>query len=418
MEQLKSYLSRQRFIGKVLILGSGSDVTDLSFYLEHGRKASGVAVCGERDVDALRQMVAASGIDTLIFMREWTEIVCQLADSPLRYLIGRLQAQDDYFSLWERYREQTEHIYLARERDRRVRQGRDVARYEVLSWDKTASPTELSVIIPVYNVRAYLGKCLESLTAWQASYVEYLFVDDGSTDGSAEVIDSYAQNDKRIRLIRKENGGCASARNCGLREAQGRYVGFVDADDFVDREMFHKLLARAMMGGYELAYCGYQEYDTETGSAVKVVNDCLQEPYLTGSYRPDQVQRLMIRTRVAIWRCIYKRAFLTENNLTFHEKLARFDDLPFKIESGFLAKSAVCVPEHLYYYRLGRPGQDVACTDERLFVHFAIFRLLDQAVLPGKDQRLIDYLQVVKLYTHGYALAKIDRKYYAQYLRK
>ena len=417
MEQLKSYLSRQKNLGKVLLIGIGKDTMALAFYLRHELRVKSVGMTTGSDTEKLRELAEKQHIDTIIFDSVRVETMKVFTGITVRYLIGTPRMQDDYFSLWECYREYAQHIYLIRERDGNAGQRRDVDQYEVLEWNKTESPIELSVVIPVYNVRAYLEKCLESLTAWQAPYVEYLFVDDGSTDGSAEVIEACARNDKRIRLIRKKNGGCASARNRGLREAQGQYVGFVDGDDFVDREMFRKLLGRAMMGGYELAYCGYQEYDEYTGNTVNVTNDCLQEPYLTGTYRADQVQRLMVRTRVAIWRCIYKRAFLAENGITFHEELARFDDLPFKIESGFCAKSAVCVPEYLYYYRLGRAGQDVACRDERLFVHFDIFRMLDAVVLRRKNQRLTDYLQIVKLHTHGYALAKIDRKYYAKYLR-
>lgn len=418
MEQLKSYLSRQKNLGKVLLIGGGKETTALTFYLQHELRAESISMTTGSETEKLRELAEKQHIDTIIFDRVCVETMKMFTGTPVRYLIGTLRMQDDYFSLWECYREYARHIYLIRERDGNAKQRRDVDRYEVLEWDKTESPIELSVVIPVYNVRPYLERCLESLTVWQASYVEYLFVDDGSTDGSAEVIEACARKDKRIRVIRKENGGCASARNRGLGEARGRYVGFVDGDDFVDREMFRKLLERAMMGGYELAYCGYQEYDECKGNTVKVTNDCLQEPYLTGTYRPELVQGLMIHTKVAIWRCIYKKAFLTENGITFHEELPRFDDLPFKIESGFRAKSAVCVPEHLYYYRLGRKGQDVACTDRRLFVHFEIFRILDGAVLPEKNQRLTDYLQIVKLHTHGYALGKIDRKYRAEYLEK
>lgn len=418
MEQLKWYLSLQQNIGNVLVIGNGQDIRELAFYLEHVLRVDSVSLIGCCDAETLREFLVKEQIDTLLFDCGCAEILKDIAGLQVRYLIGRVSGREDYFGLWESYRERAQHIYLARERDGSVKQGRDVARYEALVWDRKETPVELSVIVPVYNVRTYMEECLDSLTAWQAPYVEFLFVDDGSTDGSAGVIDAYAKKDNRIRHIRKENGGCASARNCGLREAAGTYVGFVDADDFVDREMFRKLLARAMMGNYELAYCGYQEYDEYSGNAVKVCNDCLGEPYLTGTYRADQVQRLMIRTRVAIWRCIYKRAFLLEKGIAFHEELARFDDLPFKIESGFQARSAVCVPEHLYYYRLGREGQDVACTDDRLFVHFAIFHLLDKTVLSGKNRRLTDYLQIVKLHTHGYALSRIDRKYYTEYLRR
>ena len=79
----------------------------------------------------------------------------------------------------------------------------------------------------------------------------------------------------------------------------------------------------------------------------------------------------------------------------------------------------MCVPEHLYYYRLGRKGQDVACSDEGFFVHFDIFRHLDEYIYQFKDSRLIDLLQVVKLHTHGFAISKIDdKKLKHDYLRQ
>ena len=78
----------------------------------------------------------------------------------------------------------------------------------------------------------------------------------------------------------------------------------------------------------------------------------------------------------------------------------------------------MCVPEYLYYYRLGRRGQDVSCTDERLWVHFRIFEYLDEFVAPMRDRRLLDYLQIIKVNTHGYALGRIEKQYYMRYKKE
>lgn len=416
MEQLKSYLSRQRHIGNALMIGDEPADAAFARYLRRELGAAGVTeviMTAKGDGAALRDLIVERQIDTVLFGEGQAEKLKGIEDIRIRYLVGRIRMREDYFGLWERYRERAEHIYMAREREDRA--GRDVDRYEVLEWSRGESPIELSVVVPVYNVRQYLDRCIQSLLSWRAPYVEYLLVDDGSTDGCSELIDLYAARDPRVRHIWKANGGCASARNLGLREAVGRYVGFVDADDFVDGRMFYKLLRRAMMGNYELSYCGYREYHEAGGGSWKVLNDCMGEPYVTGTYRWDYVQKLAVNTRVAIWRCLYSRELLQREGITFHEELKRFDDLPFKIECCFLAHSAVCVPEHLYCYRLGREGQDVSCSDERLFVHFDIFRILDEEFMPMKDRRMMDYLQVVKLHTHGYALRKIDRKYYKKY---
>lgn len=334
-----------------------------------------------------------------------------------KYFIAALSTKEEYYTLWEKAKGCSDFVYIVRDNECNPKD-RAANDCEILEWEKRNSDIELSVILPVYNVEKYLPQCIESLIAWCAPYVEFLFVNDGSTDHSAQVIEEYQNKDNRIRLLNKENGGCASARNYGMKHARGRYIGFVDSDDFVDKEMFRKLLSRALMGNYELSYCGYQEYYEETGDAEPVLNDCQGEPYVSGTYREDKVQKLAINTRVAIWRFIYKKSLLERKQIEFHEDLKRFDDLPFRVECIFSAKSAVCVPEYLYYYRLGRRGQDVSCTDERLWVHFRIFEYLDEFVEPMRDRRLLDYLQIIKVNTHGYALGRIEKKYYKRYKKE
>ena len=407
MQQIKNYLSNLYDIKTVLLLSKTQEFIELSEWLVKNKGIEIVHMPDEQEMDAV------------IFDWNCEEDVLLLQDCKPRYLIGRMKKSEDYFKVWETFRKNAQAIYI--EQDRALAKeeiNADVASCEVLTWHRKETDIELSVILPVYNVAKYLPTCIESLQKWQAPYVEYIFVNDGSTDESREIILRYAREDSRIRLINKENGGCASARNRGIEEAKGRYIGFVDSDDFIDEKMFYKLLRRAMMGNYELTYCGYKEYYEEDGSSEDVLNDCLKNPYLTGTYREDKVQLLTVNTRVAIWRAIYKKDVLDRQHIRFHEDMKRYDDLPFRVEYIFAAKSAACVPEHLYYYRLGRKGQDVSCTDERLFVHFIMFEHLEEYVDAFKDKRLQDLLQIVKLQTHGYALSKLEKKYQKEYIRK
>lgn len=341
-------------------------------------------------------------VDMALFDYNRADDVQPLTGHVLKYIIGRMDTEEDYFSFWEKHRGSAWHIYIE-------------YGHEILEWQKTTADMELSVVLPVYNVAAYLPECIESLIQWKAPYAEYLFVDDGSTDESAAVINRYAQTDKRIRLIRKKNGGCASARNRGIDEAKGRYIGFVDADDFIGEDMFRGLLRRALLGNYDYTYCGYQEYYEDTGETDPVRNDCLSGRYLSGERNPNQVRLLAVNTRVAIWRGLYKKSVLDKHHIRFHEELRMFDDLPFRTEYLFAAKSAVCIPEYLYNYRKGRKGQDTSCTDDRLFVHFQIFKLLDRYTEKYKDRMLWDILQAVKIQTHAYACARIEKKYLKRY---
>ena len=165
--------------------------------------------------------------------------------------------------------------------------------------------------------------------------------------------------DARIILIEKENGGCASARQTGLERARGRYVGFIDPDDFIDENMYRKLLKAAMCGNFDISLCGYNEYYENSGR-IKPAEDSLWYPFLDGCYDSDKIDDLITYCRVAIWRGIYRREFLERNGIRFYTDIRRFDDLPFKVETFAMAKSVIMLPEYLYYYRQEREGQDIA----------------------------------------------------------
>lgn len=101
----------------------------------------------------------------------------------------------------------------------------------------------ISVIVPIYNTKDYLCACVDSILAQTYPNIEIILVDDGSTDGSAEICDAYAQKDMRVRVLHKPNGGQSTARNCGLEIAQGAYIGFADSDDVISPTMYEELMA-------------------------------------------------------------------------------------------------------------------------------------------------------------------------------
>ena len=146
--------------------------------------------------------------------------------------------------------------------------------------------------------------------------------------------------------------------------------------------------------------------------------DSLQAPYCDGTDDLVKIRELIMYCRVAIWRGIYKAEMLKKHNIHFYTDLRRFDDLAFKVEVFAAAKSVIAIPEYLYYYRLSRPGQDVSADDERLYVHFDIFKYLNQSIASLQDARLTDYLQMVKIQTHTYALKKIKAEYKKVYIKR
>lgn len=121
----------------------------------------------------------------------------------------------------------------------------------------------ISIIVPVYNIKEYLPRCVESLRAQTYSNIEILLVDDGSTDGTGALCDELAAKDERIRVFHKENGGSSSARNLGLSKAQGEYIGFVDSDDYVEPDMYECLYRALQEQDAQIAQVGRNEIDEQ-----------------------------------------------------------------------------------------------------------------------------------------------------------
>ena len=128
----------------------------------------------------------------------------------------------------------------------------------------------ISVIIPVYNTRQYLSACLDSLLAQTYADLEILFIDDGSTDGSSELLDSLAEKDSRIRVIHQENGGVCAARNRGIAEARGAWLSFIDSDDTLDPTLYSTLMELAQTHRVRIAHCSYNRV---TGGVVKPIGN-------------------------------------------------------------------------------------------------------------------------------------------------
>lgn len=135
----------------------------------------------------------------------------------------------------------------------------------------TSRSDKISVIVPVYKVEKYLGKCVESIINQTHSNLEIILVDDGSPDRCGEICDTYAAKDTRVKVIHKENGGLSDARNAGIEVATGDYIGFVDSDDYIHPQMYEKLLGAILEHDADMSICPY-EYVDEEGEAISKEN--------------------------------------------------------------------------------------------------------------------------------------------------
>jgi len=275
---------------------------------------------------------------------------------------------------------------------------------------------EVSIVVPMYNVEKYLEKCLQSLVDQTLERKEIILVDDGSPDASGRIADEWANRYPEIRVIHQENGGCAAARSRGLMEAQGDYVAFVDSDDWVDAPMFEHLYEAAVTNNADVSQCGFREVYVDDG----VIIPRFEEFRDVSEGAEDCVvvdARDLMTVQPTIWRRIYKTEFLRHNGIDFHSDLPRYDDLPFQFEVFMHTSRMVCIPEIYYNYRLGRVGQDVTADDERLYVHFDIFRILRGRVAELADAAVERELVRVEVNTHVWGLQKIKRELKWRYVR-
>lgn len=170
----------------------------------------------------------------------------------------------------------------------------------------------LSIIVPVYNITDCLEKCVHSLRMQSYSNLEILLVDDGSTDDTGELCDRLSLQDERIRVFHKENGGVSTARNFGIRQARGAYLGFVDSDDFVEPDMYEKLLLTLQEHQGLVAQIGRNEIDARGN----ILADVCEPPKQTEAVKTQDFLRELLMHRGDCSFCtklIHRSLFFPEN---------------------------------------------------------------------------------------------------------
>ncbi len=205
---------------------------------------------------------------------------------------------------------------------------------------------DISIIVPVYNVEKYLAQCLDSLINQTKKEIEIICVNDGSTDNSGKILAEYAKKDKRIKIITQKNAGLSEARNTAMKHVKGKYVGFVDSDDWVDVDFYEKLFDCAEANEADIAVASialardngkfknyklyYKKFYKETKTAKKY-------------------KLLDIPNCCYVWNKIYRNELLQK--FTFPAG-RYFEDILFSHKIAFGANKVVCVPKTKYYYRL------------------------------------------------------------------
>ena len=202
----------------------------------------------------------------------------------------------------------------------------------------------LSIIVPVYNCAIHLTKCINSILDQTFSDFEIILVNDGSTDKSGLLCDQFTINDIRIKTIHKDNGGPGSARNSGIEQAKGTFIGFVDSDDYIDKEMFSTLMIHAEKEQADIVQCGY-EFVLHDGRTLKTSR--YSDRIITGTYESVYEYSLQHDINNYIPCKIFRRDII--ENVRFPEFFAS-EDAYFILNACFKCKKIVLLSNLFYKY--------------------------------------------------------------------
>jgi phosphorylcholine metabolism protein LicD/glycosyltransferase involved in cell wall biosynthesis len=233
---------------------------------------------------------------------------------------------------------------------------------------------KVSVIVPVYNVEKYLPQCLESLVNQTLSDIEIIVVNDGATDNSQSIIDTFAEKHPNIKAFTKKNGGLSDARNYGMKHATGDFIGFVDSDDFVDVTMFEKLYNRAVETDSDIVICNHNNIVLNRWGKIRSSRLVKVEKPMAFGKSIYESPEILAYAKSYAWNKLYKRE--TIEGFEF-PKGQLFEDSAVVYNILSAAKKVEYLPEALYFYVVGRAGAITASFNSRIY---DIFKSCDSMI--------------------------------------
>ena len=239
---------------------------------------------------------------------------------------------------------------------------------------------QISVIIPVYNAERYLSACLNSIIEQDFKELEIILIDDGSTDSSGKICDEYAKKDSRLRVIHKKNEGVSIARNTGLDNATGKWITFVDADDWIEKDTYKEL--SLILEKNEPDILIYNYYDNNKENALYIKTGTFEDKDEIENLKNKIIYPLIENEESAVysfvWNKIFKKSIIDKNNIRFkmENKKAIFEDGIFCIEALENSNKVEICNKYLYYYRSNSSSAMNSYNKDILEINDIIFKTI------------------------------------------
>lgn len=237
---------------------------------------------------------------------------------------------------------------------------------------------DISIVIPIYNVEKYLRKCLDSVYSLNLDNKEVVLVNDGSTDTSINILNEFKNKyPNKTKLITQKNQGLSEARNIGIKNSNGKYILFIDSDDFIIPTETEEFINFGLDKKVDILIGNYREYYNE--------NYIVQKSFYNLDKNLEKEGMFFIENgvknkcfRFAVWKNIYRKNFLLENNLFFKKGLLHEDSL-FTPEAFFCAKKVRCFNKKFYFYRKNNLESITQTVNKKNYEHmlYTIIKLLE-----------------------------------------
>lgn len=226
------------------------------------------------------------------------------------------------------------------------------------------SKIDISIIVPIYNAEKYLKKCLNSLIKQSKKELEFILVNDGSTDNSEKIIKTY--KDPRIKYFKNKNQGIGKTRNFGIEKSNGKYLMFLDSDDFLDLKACELLFEKIEKDKLDIVICDfYKHYENKKEEKIH------QESFENTSLRENTT---ILNEYLSPWAKIYRKDLIIKNNLKFVENL-KYEDAPFVLMALDKATKIGKLDSYLFYYVI-HGNSETTILDERVFDILEIIKII------------------------------------------
>lgn len=259
---------------------------------------------------------------------------------------------------------------------------------------------KVSVIVPVYNTEKYLKKCLDSLVNQTLDDIEIIVINDCSPDNANEILAEYEKKYKNIKVIHnKTNKGIGYNRNLGIEKANGKYIAFVDSDDYVDITMYEKMYNKAEKENLDLVLCNfYKNLEKQNGSLEALVPEFIIPDFKNTTLKdyPD----LLLKVNLAPWNKLYRRSLFTKD-VRFPENL-KYEDAIVVIKAMARSKKIGIVDEKLNYY-LVRSKSETTVMDKKVYDILTITKMMIE------ELKSHNYYEDIKEYVEAMTIRNLFR---------